>query len=111
MTTTTPGRRRLATLWPFVRRHLPSMSRRAPEIAAGRLISVSPVGLVHTERSDPGNSDHWGAVESTILVEPRFGDRCLAGLAEFSHVEVVFFFDRVRQPKWVDSLMAEYFSG
>nr|WP_238447654.1 SAM-dependent methyltransferase [Micromonospora sp. 4G55] len=34
-------------------------------------------------------------MESTILIEPRFGDHCLTGLAEFSHVEVVFTFDRL----------------
>ncbi|MER5334027.1 hypothetical protein [Micromonospora sp. NPDC002717] len=34
---------------------------------------------------------------STILVEPRFGDRCLTGLAAFSHVEVVVFFDRLTE--------------
>ena len=34
-------------------------------------------------------------METTILVEPRFGDRCLTGLAGFSHVEVIFFFDRL----------------
>lgn len=36
-------------------------------------------------------------MESTILLEPRFSDRCLTGLADFSHVEVVFFFDRLAE--------------
>jgi len=34
-------------------------------------------------------------VESTIRVEPLLGDRCLTGLADFPHVEAVFFFDRL----------------
>jgi tRNA-Thr(GGU) m(6)t(6)A37 methyltransferase TsaA len=53
--------------------------------------------MVHNARSDPQDSDHWGDVESTIVVEPRFGDRCLTGLADFSHVEVLFFFDRLAE--------------
>jgi tRNA-Thr(GGU) m(6)t(6)A37 methyltransferase TsaA len=64
-------------------------------VATKPAISMIPIGTVHNRRSDPGNSDHWGDVESTILVEPLLGDRCLTGLADFSHVEVVFFFDRL----------------
>jgi tRNA (Thr-GGU) A37 N-methylase len=33
----------------------------------------------------------------SFLVEPRFGDHCLTGLADFSHVEVAFFFDRLAE--------------
>jgi tRNA-Thr(GGU) m(6)t(6)A37 methyltransferase TsaA len=64
-------------------------------VAVKPAISMAPIGTVRNERPDPGNSDHWGDVETTILVEPRFGDRCLTGLAGFSHVEVIFFFDRL----------------
>jgi tRNA-Thr(GGU) m(6)t(6)A37 methyltransferase TsaA len=66
-------------------------------VATKPAISVTPIGRVHNGRSDPGNSDHWGQVESAILVEPRLGERCLTGLAGFSHVEVVFFFDRLTE--------------
>ena len=51
-----------------------------------------PVGTVRNGRTDPQHSDHWGGVESAILVEERFGDHCLTGLGGFSHVEVVYFF-------------------
>ena len=64
-------------------------------VATKPAICVTPIGTAHNGRSNPQDSDHWGDVDSTILVEPRFGDRCLTGLAEFSHVEVVFFFDRL----------------
>lgn len=57
--------------------------------------TVTPVGSVASERSDPGDSDRWGAVVSTIVIDERFGDDCLSGLADFSHVEVVFLFDRL----------------
>lgn len=54
-----------------------------------------PIGTVRNDRPDPADTDHWGEVESRILVEPRFGDSCLAGLSEFSHVEVVYLLDRL----------------
>lgn len=60
-------------------------------------LSLVPVGVVRTGRDDPANTDHWGAVVSEIEVDERFGDRCLQGLSEFSHVEVVFVFDRATE--------------
>lgn len=54
--------------------------------------SVIPVGWVREGRGDPGQSDYWGQVVSTIEVDARFGDRCLSGLDGFSHVEIVFHF-------------------
>lgn len=63
--------------------------------------TVVPVGTVVGGRGDPANTDHWGAVTSTIVVDERFGDDCLAGLSDFSHVEVVFLFDRaVERPDY-----------
>jgi tRNA-Thr(GGU) m(6)t(6)A37 methyltransferase TsaA len=56
--------------------------------------AVVPVGWVRSGREDPADTDHWGAVVSEIEFEERFGERCLQGLDEFSHVEVVFLFDR-----------------
>ena len=55
-------------------------------------LTIDPIGMVRNGRADPQDSDHWGDVESTIRVEERFGDHCLTGLGEFSHVEVVYFF-------------------
>lgn len=56
---------------------------------------LSPVGTVRNERTDVQNSDHWGAVRSTIVFDERFGDACLQGLEGFSHVEVLFVFDQL----------------
>ncbi len=55
---------------------------------------ITPVGTVRNERTDIQNSDHWGAVRSTIVVDERFGDACFQGLEGFSHVEVLFVFDQ-----------------
>ncbi|MBC9716822.1 SAM-dependent methyltransferase [Streptomyces sp. TRM66268-LWL] len=55
---------------------------------------ITPIGTVRNERTDIQNTDNWGAVRSTITVDERFGDACLQGLEGFSHVEVLFVFDR-----------------
>ncbi len=58
---------------------------------------MTAIGTVHNDRADPGPTDHWGAVTSTILVDQRFGDDCMRGLAGFSHVDVFFVFDRATE--------------
>jgi tRNA (adenine37-N6)-methyltransferase len=55
---------------------------------------ISSIGTVRNERTDIQHTDNWGAVRSTIVVDERFGEACLQGLEGFSHVEVVFVFDR-----------------
>lgn len=66
-------------------------------VATKPAIDMTPIGTVHNGRSDPQESDYWGDVESTIVVAPRFGDHCLTGLDDFSHVEVVFHMDRLAE--------------
>jgi tRNA-Thr(GGU) m(6)t(6)A37 methyltransferase TsaA len=56
---------------------------------------VTPIGMVHNDRTDVQNTDNWGAVRSTITVDERFGAACLQGLEGFSHVDVLFVFDRL----------------
>jgi len=36
--------------------------------------AMSSVGSVRNARRDPANSDHWGQVISTILIDERFGE-------------------------------------
>lgn len=55
---------------------------------------ITPIGVVRNDRTDVQHTDNWGAVRSTITVDERFGDACLQGLSGFSHVEVLFVFDR-----------------
>lgn len=56
--------------------------------------TVTPVGTVESGRPDPGNTDFWGSVVSRIVIDERFGEDCLVGLSDFSHVEVIFVFDQ-----------------
>lgn len=58
---------------------------------------VHPVDVVRSTRDDPGDTDYWGAVVSVIEIDERFGADCLQGLADYSHAEVVFVFDRTSE--------------
>ena len=57
-------------------------------------IVLMPIGFVRGGRAEPVD-DGWDRVEARIELDAaRFGQEALAGLGEFSHVEVVFHFDR-----------------
>jgi tRNA-Thr(GGU) m(6)t(6)A37 methyltransferase TsaA len=52
-------------------------------------VEVAPIGRVRAPRTE-ARDDFWGAVTSTIEIDARFPPEALAGLAEFSHLEVVY---------------------
>ncbi|MEU7074995.1 SAM-dependent methyltransferase [Streptomyces narbonensis] len=55
-----------------------------------------PVGHVVGGRQEV-RDDEWGDVESVVRLDAEaFGPEALAGLDAFSHLEVVYHFDRVR---------------
>ena len=56
--------------------------------------TVRTIGRVTSSRGE-ATDDDWGDVTSTIALHPPFDERSVAGLDGFSHVEVVFLFDRV----------------
>jgi tRNA (adenine37-N6)-methyltransferase len=57
-------------------------------------LHVEPVATVVGGRAKPFDDD-WDAVEAVVRLDERFDPEALAGLEEFSHVEVVYVFDRV----------------
>lgn len=58
-------------------------------------ISLTPIARVQGGRKDPID-DQWDSVQSAIILNSaQFKPDALAGLDAFSHVEVVFHFDRV----------------
>lgn len=70
-----------------------------PDVLAPVLLR--PIGRVHTVRADV-RDDFWGAVESVIALDPaQFEVDALAGLAEFSHIEVIFLMHLVADAKIV----------
>jgi tRNA (Thr-GGU) A37 N-methylase len=56
---------------------------------------MTPIGFVRGGRAEPIDDD-WGASRARIELDAAvFGPEALAGLADFSHVEVIFVFDQV----------------
>jgi tRNA-Thr(GGU) m(6)t(6)A37 methyltransferase TsaA len=56
---------------------------------------LEAIGVVRGGRDQPVDDD-WGQSRARIELDPaRFGPEALAGLADFSHLEVIFLFDRV----------------
>jgi tRNA (adenine37-N6)-methyltransferase len=59
-----------------------------------RVIEIEPVGHVVGGRSEPDDDD-WGDVRAVVRLDAgRYGPQAAAGLEEFSHLEVVYVFDR-----------------
>ena len=57
-------------------------------------LRFEPVATVVGGRSEPVDDD-WEGVEAIIRLDERFEPEALDGLEAFSHVEVVYVFDRV----------------
>ncbi len=58
-------------------------------------MDVRPVGLVNSARTEPLDDD-WDAVAAKISLDPQqFTAEAVLGLRDFSHIEVVYLFDRV----------------
>jgi tRNA-Thr(GGU) m(6)t(6)A37 methyltransferase TsaA len=60
----------------------------------GTHIDIVPIGWVRAPRTE-ARDDFWGSVTSTIEIDERFSPEALAGLADFSHLEVVYHFHGV----------------
>lgn len=57
------------------------------------MAQFEPIGYVRSDRTEM-SAGHWAGVESRIELDARLA-KGLAGLAEFSHVVVVFHLDRI----------------
>jgi tRNA (adenine37-N6)-methyltransferase len=62
------------------------------------MITINPIGYVRSSRDDTSD-DNWGAIEARVELCPDFNSEALDGIEEFSHVEIIFFFDRVPEDK------------
>jgi tRNA-Thr(GGU) m(6)t(6)A37 methyltransferase TsaA len=62
-------------------------------------MEFTPIGHVNSPRTEPIDDD-WDAITATITLDgAQFGADALQGLEAFSHVEVVYVFDRVDPAK------------
>jgi tRNA (adenine37-N6)-methyltransferase len=56
-------------------------------------IIVKPVGIVHNCRTEPVD-DHWSSIESVIELSDDLPGECLDGIEQFSHLEVIYHFNK-----------------
>jgi tRNA (adenine37-N6)-methyltransferase len=56
--------------------------------------TVHTIGVVSSPRSDAVDDD-WGEIDATIELGEPYGPDSIKGLDQFTHIEVVFLFDRV----------------
>ena len=59
-------------------------------------IELTPIGYVCSSRVDPID-DAWDSVETRIELADGVDAAALDGLEDYSHVEVIFFFDQVAE--------------
>jgi tRNA (adenine37-N6)-methyltransferase len=60
-----------------------------------RSVALDPIGVVRGGRTEPTDDD-WAAVEATLALDStQFPADAVAGLGEFSHIDVVFLFHLV----------------
>lgn len=60
-------------------------------------LSLRVIGVVRSPRTNVTHADGWGDVQARIELAADLGSEALTGLADFSHVEVVFWFDQVHR--------------
>lgn len=56
-------------------------------------IIVNPIAYVRNDRREPID-DNWRSVESTIELLEELPEECLDGIENFSHLEIIYFFDK-----------------
>ncbi|ABO68141.1 Putative transcriptional regulator [Geobacillus thermodenitrificans NG80-2] len=56
--------------------------------------TITPIAFVRNNRKDV-EDDYWGNVISIIELVDEIDDSALQGISEFSHLDIIFYFDRV----------------
>ncbi len=64
------------------------------------MIELQVIGVVHNTRRIV-EDDNWGGIVSAIEIFDPIGAEGLAGIEDFSHAEVIFYFHQVEEQKIV----------
>src|SRR5579863_5008370 len=56
-------------------------------------ITLAPIGHVKNSRSGM-QDDYWGNGISEIIISDKLPEECLDGINTFSHLEIIFYFDK-----------------
>jgi tRNA (Thr-GGU) A37 N-methylase len=65
------------------------------------MFEMTPIGYVGSTRRNV-EDDYWGGVEARITLTEAVGADALDGIEEFSHAEIIYFFDKVDPAKIVN---------
>ncbi|WP_413299574.1 SAM-dependent methyltransferase [Bacillus sp. 1P10SD] len=60
--------------------------------------SITPIAFVRNNRKEI-EDDNWGAVTSDIVLAGEMNVQSLKGISEYSHLEIIFYFDKVSDDK------------
>ncbi len=60
------------------------------------MIHLSPIAFVSNTRREP-TDDHWGEIISDITLADHIPSDTLLNIEDFSHLEIVYYFDKVKQ--------------
>ncbi len=60
------------------------------------MITLQPIGVVHSGRTELKDDD-WDRVPASIELAPEFEPDAFTGIEQFSHAEIIFFFDRLAE--------------
>ncbi len=61
-------------------------------------IEIKPIGFVKNSRNEVSD-DIWGNVISEIHLADEFSPDALQGITDFSHAEIIFYFDKADESK------------
>lgn len=64
------------------------------------MIVMEPVAYVRVRRAE-AEDDYWGGVNARIVLADGFDSDALLGIEDFSHAEIIFYFDQVDAQKIV----------
>lgn len=56
-------------------------------------IQIKPIAYVKNNRIDP-EDDNWSTIDSIIELIDEFPETCFDGIEQFSHLEIIFYFNK-----------------
>ncbi|PGL71177.1 tRNA (N6-threonylcarbamoyladenosine(37)-N6)-methyltransferase TrmO [Bacillus sp. AFS055030] len=56
--------------------------------------TINPIAFVKNTRKEI-EDDNWGSIISEIELVEEFNEEALRGISDFSHLEIIFYFDKV----------------
>lgn len=62
------------------------------------MYTINPIAVIQNDRKDVLD-DYWGNTITIIELNEEYDEESLWGIDEFSHLEIIYYFDRVKDEK------------